>query len=48
MYAMQMNRISDDGYFGEPLLNHTLEDEFVKVEISTNTSSPSFGSVLSM
>jgi len=48
MYAMEMNRISDDEYFGDPLLNHTLEDEFVKVEISTNTTSPSFGSVISM
>lgn len=48
MYAMEMNRISYDEYFGDPLLNHTLEDEFIKVEISTNATSPSFGSVISI
>ena len=48
MYAMEMNRISYDEYFGDPLQNHTLEDEFIKVEISTNASSPSFGSVISI
>lgn len=48
MYAMEMNRISYDEYFGDPLLNHTLEDEFIKVEISTNTTSPSFGSVIAI
>ena len=45
---MQMNRISNDEYFEEPVLNHTLEDEFIKVQVSTNTTSPSFGSVLSI
>jgi hypothetical protein len=31
VYAMEMNRISYDEYFGDPLTNHTLEDEFIKV-----------------
>lgn len=48
VYAMEMNRISYDEYFGDPLTNHTLEDEFIKVEIGTNTTSPSFGSVISI
>jgi hypothetical protein len=30
------------------LQNHTLEDEFVKVQIDTKESSPTFGTVLSM
>jgi hypothetical protein len=47
-YAAEVNEAISLTNHNDFLQNHTLEDEFVKVQIGTQESSPTFGTVLSM
>jgi hypothetical protein len=46
--SMEMNQMISIKDKSDLLTNHTLEDEFVKVQIGTNKSSTTFGTVLSI
>ena len=43
-----MNKIIPDLLKDDLLTNHTLEDDFIKVQIGTKETSPTFGTVLSI
>ena len=48
LYAAELNDAISLTSHDDFLQNQTLEDEFVKVQIGTKESSPTFGTVLSM